>query len=125
MVTVMDEATVGRRFLQARRRGPRAEAELASLLAEDAVCVEEGSTPVVIRGAAAIAAHLRAKAEGSVDPVGLEIVKHVSHGDGRVEGYWRRPSSDGTGVTQGRDVITIADGKVVRMQLQVLSEFTR
>lgn len=107
---------VSRRFLQAKRRGPLGRAELLRLMSQDCVYVEPTDDgPLVARGRDAIADVMEARWEALDEASQIAIVTHVATGPNTIEGRWTRPSPTGAGVVRGRDVMTVHEGRIVRI----------
>ena len=124
MGAIKDSKSVSRRYLQAKRRGVHALSELEALIADDCTYVERtGERPVVARGRDEIRSLLSARWAELESENQVAIVKHVVTGPNTIEGHWRRPDHAGSGVVQGRDVMTIHDGKIVRIRVDTLSHF--
>jgi ketosteroid isomerase-like protein len=107
-----------RRFFGAMQRGPEAEDELVALFTEDAVYVEPFDATEHV-GRQAIAEWLRGS--WAQRPPGMRLtVERVDVVDHVVEAGWVCESEAFARPARGRDRFTIRDGRVARLESELL-----
>ena len=117
----MTDREVIDRYFGAMRRGAEAEAEMMALFADDAVYVEPFSGAVrVSRGREAILGTLR---EGWAFPLpDLKLtVDEIVIEPGTASSSWTCESSALEVPVRGRDRYTIVDGKIARLEVELLA----
>jgi len=118
----VQEREVIDRYFAAMRRGAEAEEEMMALFAEDAVYVDpfsgEARTSV---GRDAIQATLRSGWEFPLPDLKL-TVDEITIEPGRATTDWTCESPALQGPIRGRDRYVIRDGKIARLEVELLDE---
>jgi ketosteroid isomerase-like protein len=105
------------RFYRAMQHGPEGVDELIALLAEDAVYIEPFSGGAH-EGRAAIGAFLE-QSQGRLPDVTI-TVERIDVEDDAVTTIWRCESSAFATPSRGRDRFTIRNGKIIRLETELL-----